>query len=101
MAPVTPSHLSSRPPPYADSASATATPSAPRGSQAPPAILGPTAHQFLIDEGLGEHADAISLICRLFSPIKWALEVGNLATFPENAKAGLLAALEEDGGHNF
>jgi hypothetical protein len=52
--------------------------------------------QFLIDEGLGAHADAIRLICRLFSPLKWSSEIDGLQCFPDAVKGALIQALEQD-----
>ncbi|KAJ7790277.1 hypothetical protein B0H14DRAFT_2626171 [Mycena olivaceomarginata] len=83
-----------RPPPsYLDSRFTSPSPDAPRAS-----VLGPETHQFLIDTGLADHMDSISLICRFLSPIKWTGAVEDLACFPADAKVGLLAALERDGG---
>jgi hypothetical protein len=50
----------------------------------------------LIDEGLGAHADAIRLICRLFSPLKWSSEIDGLQCFPDAVKGALIQALEQD-----
>ncbi|KAJ7804428.1 hypothetical protein B0H14DRAFT_3774439, partial [Mycena olivaceomarginata] len=61
-------------------------------------FLARKTHQFLIDTGLADHTDSISLICRFLSPIKWTGAVEDLACFPADAKVGLLAALERDGG---
>ncbi|KAJ7717086.1 hypothetical protein B0H14DRAFT_3012347 [Mycena olivaceomarginata] len=79
------------PPPY----SATA----PRGQlsrESARLSLGPATQQFLIDEGLGAHADAIRLICRLFSPLKWSSEIDGLQCFPDAVKGALIQALEQD-----
>jgi hypothetical protein len=83
-----------RPPPsYLASRFTSPSPDAPRAN-----VLGPETHQFLIDTGLADHTDSISLICRFLSPIKWTGAVEDLACFPADAKVGLLAALERDGG---
>ncbi|KAJ6605050.1 hypothetical protein B0H10DRAFT_2229151 [Mycena sp. CBHHK59/15] len=101
--PMTPS----RPPPYLVSFATsppTSSPSSsgrfagtPRVPTQAASALGYHTHQFLEDEGLMEHHDALRLICRIFSPLKWAAEIELLSGFPAGAKDGLLTALEADG----
>ncbi|KAJ7362724.1 hypothetical protein DFH08DRAFT_930902 [Mycena albidolilacea] len=88
--PTTPIRVS---PSYLASRFTSPSPDAPCAS-----VLGPGTHQFLIDTGLADHTDSISLICRFLSPIKWTGAVEDLACFPADTKAGLLTALERDGG---
>ncbi|KAJ6573775.1 hypothetical protein DFH09DRAFT_1311864 [Mycena vulgaris] len=84
-----------RPPPYL--ASPSRYPPTPRGPQAPAVALGTTTHQFLMNEGLELHCDAVRLICRIFSPLRWSEEIAALSGFPAESRAGLLEALEADG----
>ncbi|KAJ7867129.1 hypothetical protein B0H13DRAFT_1897721 [Mycena leptocephala] len=84
--------IRSTPPPYVSV-------STPTRLQAPTEArmdLGAATHQFLADHGLEVHTDAIRLICRLFSPVKWSAEVAALECFPVDAKPAFLIALEED-----
>jgi hypothetical protein len=50
----------------------------------------------LIDANLAAHADAVRLICRVFSPLKWAMEIDSLECFPDRLKGELVLALERD-----
>ncbi|KAJ7691232.1 hypothetical protein B0H14DRAFT_2652100 [Mycena olivaceomarginata] len=42
------------------------------------------------------HADTVRLICRVFSPLKWAIEIDSLECFPDHLKGELVLALEQD-----
>ncbi|KAJ6464984.1 hypothetical protein C8R45DRAFT_1107213 [Mycena sanguinolenta] len=93
----------SMPPPYTELGSNPSTPrgatphrQAPTPRQAAPFTLGLVAHQFLIDADLEAHVDAIRLICRFVSPLRWAAEVEELQCLPESVRAPLIAALEAD-----
>ncbi|KAJ6536528.1 hypothetical protein DFH09DRAFT_1091283 [Mycena vulgaris] len=72
-----------------------AEPGTPRGASAATRDLGPITREFLIHKNLQSHHDSLCLICRMFSPLRWAAEIDQLTEFPQEWKEALLLALEK------
>jgi hypothetical protein len=80
-------------PSYLASCFASPSPDAPRAG-----VLGPGTHQFLVGMALAGRMGSVSLIRWFLGPVRWTGAVEDLTCFPAGAEAGLLAALERDGG---